>query len=421
VQLIKTVVNEGNLIGAGSGRGHGQRQLNQPYGIFLDTNKTFYVADYKNYRVMKYMPGSVAGVKVGGLLNSFGNPTDVAKYGDTFFISTTRSLAMFSSVDTNGENLGGYNLWGISLRGNNPHVTTNPIYSGSGGQALVFYVASSGYYNYFSDAGDGYAGSGLTHLNYPNGIFIDSLNNLFIADNYTDSLNNNVGRILKWHILQDSGQLIAGSSYGNAPNQIWFAADVTFDKLGNMYVSDAINNRVQLWKPGANHGITIISGFAPWGIAVDNDFKIYVVDQTNNRVLKYPSLLYNTIEADKPGTYKVIVTYRGGCTVTSSGFSVKNCTAFANNNVDVNLTDPMLSFTINPNPVQNILRVRLSNAFGKTIVSILDMTGRKLATQEINAWGNNSLFFDVSKLTSGIYNADVLNNGKKLHLKFVKQ
>lgn len=418
-QLISTVVNKGNVVAAGNGKGHGQKQLNQPYGIFLDSDKTFYVADYNNYRVMKYMPGSTGGVRIGDTLKYYGHPTDVVKDGNDLFVSTTNSLAKISSIT---ESLGGYNFWGISIGSDHdPHVTFDAL-NGQPGSAMVFYKDGSGYYSSFSDAGNNGSGSSLANLNYPNGIYQDSDYNLFIADNYVDSLNNNIGRIVKWHILDDSGQLIAGGkNFGNAPDQIWFAADVTFDKLGNMYVSDAVNNRVQLWKPGANHGITIISGFTPWGIAVDNDFKIYVVDQTNNRVLKFPSLLYNTIEANKPGTYKAIATYPGGCTVTSYSFTVKNCNALANNDADINLKDASLSFIINPNPVQNILNIHLKNAAGNTSISIIDITGRKLKTQQINASGNYDLSFNVSTLPAGIYIAEVMHNDKKLHLKFVKQ
>src|SRR4029078_248585 len=124
---------------------------------------------YNNYRVMKYKPGHVAGEMIGGSLQTFGQPTDVATDSDKVFITTTNSLAMFSST-TPLQNLGGYNLWGISISNDhNPHVTFDRIYN-SGGATLVFYP-NSGHYDYFSDAGDYNAGAGLTHLNYPNGIY----------------------------------------------------------------------------------------------------------------------------------------------------------------------------------------------------------------------------------------------------------
>lgn len=414
-KLIKTIANAGNVVGAGNGKGHGQKQLNQPYGIFLDSDKTFYVADYNNYRVMKYAPGSVKGVRIGDTLLYYGHPTDVVKDGNDFFISTTNSLTKVSSAT---ESLGGYNFWGISIGADHdPHVTFDP------GSVFVFYKdPSSGFYNNFKIAGDDETGPGLSHINNANGIYQDSNYNLFIADNYSDSLNNNIGRIVKWPIGASTGQLIAGGKgLGNAPNQISFAADVTFDKLGNMYVSDAVNNRVQLWKPGANHGITIISGFTLWGIAVDDDFKIYVVDQTNNRVLKYPSLLYNTIEANKPGTYKAVVTYPGGCTVTSKLFTVKNCAGFASDNALISADKLKWVLNINPNPVQTKLNVHLANIYGATSVSVIDMMGRILATQQITASGNNDLNFNTGTLSSGIYFIQVMQSGKKMHLQFVKE
>ena len=245
--LIKTFSNEGTVVAGGNGKGSGLNQLNQPYGIFIDSSKTIYVADYRNYRVMKYAPGNTSGEIVGGSLKFFGNPTDVVKDSDSLFISTTNSLVKFSPPSTL-ENIGGYNLWGISIGADHdPHVTFD-----GGGSVFVFYKDASGSMITSVLRVTMVMVHNSTHLNFPNGIYQDSAYNLFIADNYSDSMNNNIGRIIKWHILADSGQLIAGGkSYGNAPNQISFAAGVTFDKNGNMYVSDAFNNRVQLWKPGA--------------------------------------------------------------------------------------------------------------------------------------------------------------------------
>jgi len=188
-----------------------------------------------------------------------------------------------------------------------------------------------------------------------------------------------------------------------------------------MYVSDAVNNRVQIWKPGANHGITIISGFTPWGVAVDDEFKIYVVDQTHNKVLKYPSLLYNTLETTKAGAYKAVVTYPGGCVVTSNLFTVKNCTAFASDAELINTDKTKWVLNVSPNPVQTKLKVHFENIYGATSISVIDITGRILTTQQITASGNNDLNFNTGTLSSGTYFIQVMQSGKKMHLQFVKE
>jgi hypothetical protein len=423
--LIKTFINKGTVVAAGKGRGHGAKQLNTPYGIFLDSSKNIYVADYGNYRVMKYAPGSTSGTRIGDTLLYYGHPTDIVKDGDDIFVSTTNSLVKISSLT---ENLGGFNLWGIAIGDDHsPHVTFSYSYDpfyyyNEGGSVLAFYKDGSGYYNTLSVAGDNKLGKDLTHLNYPNGIYQDENYNLFIADNYLDSLNNNIGRIVKWHILDNTGELIAGGkNYGNAPGQISFAAGVTFDKKGNMYVSDPVNKRVQLWKPGATHGITLVSGFKPWGIKVDDNLNLYVADQTNNRVLKFSSLFYNKITADVPGTYKAVVTYPGGCVVTSGLFTVGNCAAFAEDDAKINSNETKWVLNINPNPVQTKLNVHLANIYGATSVAVIDMMGRILATQQITASGNNDLDFNTGTLSSGIYFIQVMHNGKKMHLQFVKE
>ena len=42
-------------------------------------------------------------------------------------------------------------------------------------------------------------------------------------------------------------------------------------------------------------------------------------------MLKYTLLLHNEITADVPGVYKAVVTYPGGCSVSTNDFKLKNC------------------------------------------------------------------------------------------------
>ena len=72
------------------------------------------------------------------------------------------------------------------------------------------------------------------------------------------------------------------------------------DKSFNIYVADEVNNRIQKFPQGsskATNGVTIAGGngigshadqlSSPMGIFVDNGGNIYVVDAGNNRIQKF--------------------------------------------------------------------------------------------------------------------------------------
>jgi hypothetical protein len=334
--LIKSFNDQGIIVAGGNGAGKALNQFDQPYGLFVDSMKNIYVADYNNSRVIKWKPGNNTGEEVASADLFGANPTDVATDGQLLYVSGGEdyvnefNLSNNSWVGTIGHDDPGNHLWVWGLSENSNHdlyFAANRYFyvRNSAGEIIETIDIGGGVYSSVTAmpvGGGNSLGTGLTNINYPNGIYVDSINNLYVADNLSDSLNNFYGRIVRWEPGAPSGELIAGTGPGYNRNQISFAAGVTFDKYGNMYVTDPINYRVQLWKPGADHGITVASGFAPWGVKVDDSMCLYVADQTNNQILKFPSLLHNTIKVDTPGVYKAIVTYPGGCTVTSNEFIV---------------------------------------------------------------------------------------------------
>lgn len=82
-----------------------------------------------------------------------------------------------------------------------------------------------------------------------------------------------------------------GAGQFNGPNDIWV------DPHGNVYVTDNFNDRVQKWPPGVGAGGTVagvigeISGPAgmvgPTGIFMDSNGNLYVADSYNSRVQEF--------------------------------------------------------------------------------------------------------------------------------------
>ena len=133
--------------------------------------------------------------------------------------------------------------------------------------------------NYFGVAGE--PGDDLEHLNYPYDIYIDSSDNIFIAD------SNNF-RILK---CTDTGTcaIFAGGEWGEGNDQLTFIAGITGDASGNIYVSDKDNFRVQVFDSDGNYLKTYGTTGVPYvtdnnhintaqGVAVDSDGSILITE-----------------------------------------------------------------------------------------------------------------------------------------------
>ncbi|CAM2726077.1 unnamed protein product [Rotaria socialis] len=88
-------------------------------------------------------------------------------------------------------------------------------------------------------AGGQGAGSALTQLYYPQGLFVDKLGTLYVAD----SVNH---RVIRWTKGVKQGTVIAGENgAGAGANQFNYPCGLSFDRHGNLYVADLNNHRVQ--------------------------------------------------------------------------------------------------------------------------------------------------------------------------------
>ena len=141
-------------------------------------------------------------------------------------------------------------------------------------------------------AGGNGVGNGTSQLNSPMSVFVDAQNNSYVCDGGN-------ARVLKFSKGNTNGVIVAGGhNFGNASNQLSsLLMGLYVDASGNVYVSDAGNNRVQRWMVGDTVGVTIAGGNGagslntqlnfPTGIFVDKDTNLFVADATNNRVQKW--------------------------------------------------------------------------------------------------------------------------------------
>jgi sugar lactone lactonase YvrE len=89
-------------------------------------------------------------------------------------------------------------------------------------------------------------GNGLTQLYYPNGVVVDQLGTVYVADRGND-------RIIRWVKGATQGSVIVGGNGGGRQsNQLNWPVGLSFDRHGNLYVVDSGNHRVQKFNIDSN-------------------------------------------------------------------------------------------------------------------------------------------------------------------------
>lgn len=96
-------------------------------------------------------------------------------------------------------------------------------------------------------------GSNASRLDQPLDIAIEYLNTLYIAEYGRH-------RVQQWSVGGSIGRIIAGrlnASAGNSSGDLSNPNGLYVDSSGNVYVADGANSRVQLWNNGSFTGTTV--------------------------------------------------------------------------------------------------------------------------------------------------------------------
>ncbi len=145
-------------------------------------------------------------------------------------------------------------------------------------------------------------GTGIAaSFNYPSGVAVDNNGNIFV----TEFGNYKIRKISATGIVTTfAGSGVSGSNDGfGAAASFNLLTAITIDKDGNLYVTDARNNKIRKitslgsvttiagsGTAGSTDGTGTTASFSfPSGITVDNSGSLYVSDSKNNKIRKITS------------------------------------------------------------------------------------------------------------------------------------
>jgi len=350
---ITTVAGTGTAGFSGDNGPAQAAQLNAPTAVALDGNGNLYIADSGNSAIRKVSGGvitTIAGSGVAGYANDNsdavnallnvpqGVATDTA--GNVYIADTLnnriRKIAGNGIITTvagngltsySGDNVGGTGV--VKTSGDGGPATQSSVdfptgvavdaagnlYIADYGNSAIRVVDTKGVINTLIGNQDGVPLedgqlAASIRLNGPTGVAVDPSGSVYFTEGSIGAGSGHAAGDFKVWRISSSGIFSTAAGNGiesfsgeggaasaallNAP------AGLAADNAGNIYIADALNNRVRVLAPNgqittlAGNGIAGFSGDGkpatqaqlngPRGVAVDNSGQVFVSDTKNNRI-----------------------------------------------------------------------------------------------------------------------------------------
>jgi DNA-binding beta-propeller fold protein YncE len=307
--VVTTLAGTPDSAGLANSTGSNAR-FNYPAGIVGDGSGNFYVADSINGLIRKVTPGGMVTTFVGGLSEPTGVTVDaagnlyvaVAGLNQIYKITPGGATSTLAGNSFAGSNDG----TGSSASFNYPTGVTvdgsGNVYVADSGNNTIRKITSGGVVTTLAGK-PGLIGSAdgtgaAAQFNYPLGIGIDGAGNLYVADNFNQTIRKITPAGLVSTYAGSAGN--AGSIDGTAfAARFSSPAAVAVDAAGNVFVSDSLNYTIRKISPAG--AVTTLAGSAgnpgaangtgssarfydPFGITVDAAGNIYVADASNNTI-----------------------------------------------------------------------------------------------------------------------------------------
>ncbi|CAF1532872.1 unnamed protein product [Adineta ricciae] len=287
----------GKIVAGGNKSGNRSNQLYCPTKIFVDQNKTIFIADYGNYRIIEWKFNETQGniIAGGNRLDQLNSPTDmiideknnsiiITDYGNKRVVRWSRNQIqeiLIENISCYGLTIDQYGFLYVSdieenevRKWNLEKIKENP-------QGILV-------------AGGNEEGNQLNQLNSPSYMFVDKDQSIYISD----SSNH---RVMKWLKDAREGIIVAGGNgEGNNLNQLNGPQELFVDEFNQTYVVDCWNHRIMRWNEGDREGEILVGGNGrgsklnqlnyPAGLSFDLEGNVYVSDFGNDRIIRFDKI-----------------------------------------------------------------------------------------------------------------------------------
>ena len=287
----------------GSG-GNAANLLNQPWNLFVDNNYNMYIADSGNHRIQFWPAGATLGTTVAGIPGSAGGSASQLNTPSDVFVDGRGNMYVADRINNRIQFFPNGSTTGTA------GITVTTGWGGTGGfrgvavdPNNVIYGADTSNHMLWRNATvplgtSGSGGGGTNQLHGPQGIAIDTTINV----GYVYIANADQHTVVQWNLTNHFKNVVAGSNgfFGSDNFTMYYPVAVKIDPLGNLFVVDNNNHRVQLYcryPTVLSYGRTVAgTGVAgnnavslrfPSGIALDKDLNIYVADNDNHRIQRF--------------------------------------------------------------------------------------------------------------------------------------
>ena len=267
--LVSTFAGSAGQVGSSDGQGAAAR-FRGPFGIAIDSSGAIYVADSENQLIRKITPGGLVSTLAGsagqsgsadgqGASARFNNPYGVAidSSGSVYVADSSNNLirkitpgglvSTFAGSVFQGGSADGQ---GAAARFNSPFGvavdSSGSIYVADWFNCLIRKITSGGLVSTLAGSAgqSGFAdGQGAAaRFNNPQGIAVDSIGNIYVADNGNDLIR----KITPWGFTSTLAGNAGQQGYTDgAPSKFYNPPGVAVDSSGTIYVADAYNRIIR--------------------------------------------------------------------------------------------------------------------------------------------------------------------------------
>lgn len=219
--VITTVAGNGTYGGNGDGGLATAAQLGHPYGVAIDSASNLYIADYGNCRIRKVTPAGVISTVVGNGSKGYsgdGGSATAAQISNPYAVAVDSAGSIYIADNENRR-----------IR----KVTSDGVIRTVAG------TGSSGKRLYGDD------GPATEATLFPYGVFIDSENNLLIADVGGMAIRKVTADGVIRTIAGNGSNGFSGDNGLATAAQLSFPHGVAVDAAGNLFIADSNNNRIR--------------------------------------------------------------------------------------------------------------------------------------------------------------------------------